>query len=1029
MYVELHAHSYYSLLDGVPSPEELVEQAAKYEMPALALTDHDALYGLPCFVQAAEQAGIEPIIGTELTLANGGGHLTLLAENDVGYANICQLITLARRDQQKGIAALPWRLLADHAKGIIALSGCRRGEIARALLERDFDKARRTTERFAAIFGKANFFLELQRHHERGDRRVNEGLVALAQQLGLRLVATGNVHYLSPDDAPIHDILTCIHHRAPLECANGLLRSNREYFFRSPQDMAALFAEWPDALQATLDIAERCNARPPAGPQTLPSIPLPSDIPAIAYLRRLCEEGLERKVRRAARREYRAALERELTIIGEQGLADYFLVVWDMMRFARSRDILSQGRGSAANALVSYLLDISPIDPLSAGLVFERFLSRERASPPDIDVDFAADRREEVIQYLYRAYGHGHAAMTCTVSTFGARQAVRDMGMVLGFPEETLDRISDSLDEHNAADLPSSSGLRARFGAQVDSPRWQQLLTLAARLDGYPRHLGIHNGGMVLSGPPLAQQIPIEPASMEDRTVVQWDKDALEMMGWIKLDVLGLRALSAISDACDIVAAQTGKRPDLNALRFDNPEVYALIRRGETLGVFQVESRAQASLIPRFQPRDFHDLTIEISLIRPGPVQGGMVHPYLNRRNGLEPVRYLHPLLQPALEETLGIVLFQEQVLKVARDLAGFTAGEGELLRRALGNKRAKEQIESFRERFVTGAQRKGVPLKIAKQVFEQLAAFGSYSFAKSHASAFAVLTYWSAWLKRYHPLAFFAGILRNEPMGFYAPHVVVSDAMRSGVKFLPVDVRYSQARTTVQGDAIRLGLDYVRGFGAEHIEALLGERERRRFASLADLVKRTGLDRPHVEALVQAGALDYLGERRQLLWDIAEAFRLAKRPRELPLKSPDEQVKLPPMDRHTRLSTAFAFTGVSLDGHLTELRRDAFTQAGARSISELSQLKHGQRVKVGGLIVTLQRPPTAKGYAFLALVIWTNDVKPESFKMADIVIPPKVYGECREALRGSALVVVDGTLQQLKPSIIIVAAKVSRLP
>jgi error-prone DNA polymerase len=1015
-YVELHAHSYYSLLDGVPSPEELVEQAARYEMPALALTDHDALYSLPRFVQAAERAGIKPIIGAELTLVNGGGHLTLLAENDAGYANICRLITLARRDQQKGIAALPWRVLADHATGIIALSGCRRSGIGRALLERDFDAASRIAQRFAAIFGRDGFFLEMQRHHERGDRRVNDGLAALSQRLGLRLVATGNVHYLSPEDAPIHDILTCIQHRAPLDRANGLLRVNREYFFRAPKDMAALFAEWPDALQATLDIAERCTATPPIGPQTLPGIATPDDMPAIAYLRRLCEEGLERKVKRAARREYRASLERELTIIGEQNLADYFLVVWDMLRFARSRDILCQGRGSAANALVSYLLDISPIDPLSAGLVFERFLSRERASPPDIDVDFAADRREEVIQYLYRTHGHAHAAMACTVSTFGARQAVRDVGMVLGFSEETLDRISNSLDEHSAASLPSSSGLRATFGAQVDSPRWQQLLTLAARLDGFPRHLGIHNGGMVLSDRPLAEQIPIEPASMEDRTVVQWDKDALEMMGWIKLDVLGLRALSAISDACDIVAVQTGERPDLNALRFDDPEVYALIRRGETLGVFQVESRAQASLIPRFQPRDFHDLTIEISLIRPGPVQGGMVHPYLNRRDGVEPVRYLHPLLQPALEETLGIILFQEQVLKVAHDLAGFTPGEGELLRRALGNKRAKEQIESFRERFVAGARRKGVPRKVAVQVFEQLAAFGGYSFAKSHASAFAVLTYWSAWLKRYHPLAFFAGILRNEPMGFYAPHVVVSDAMRAGVKFLPVDVRCSQARTTVEGDAIRLGLDYMHGFGAEHIEALISERERRRFASLADLVRRTGLDRPHIEALVQAGALDYLGDRRQLLWDIAEAFRLAKRPRELPLKSPDEQARLSPMDRHTRLSTAFAFTGVSLDGHLTELRRDAFTRAGARSIGELSQLKHGQKVRVGGLIVTLQRPPTANGFAFLALEDPTG--------LVNVVVAPQVYAQYREAIH-STFVIIDGVVQKHHGAINVVAVEV----
>jgi error-prone DNA polymerase len=602
MYVELHAHSYYSLLDGVPSPEALVQRAADLEMPALALTDHDALYGVARFARAAEQAGIKPIFGAELTLTNGGGHLTLLAQDETGYANLCRLITLARRDQQKGLAALPWRWLADHNEGLIALSGCRRSEIARALLDRDARSARGFAERSAAIFGRDNFFLELQRHHQRGDRRLNAGLTALAQQLDVRLVATGNVHYLSPDEAPLHDVLTCIHHRVSLDQANDLLRSNAEYYFRSPDEMAVLFAEWPDALRATLDIAERCHARLPAGPQTLPSISTlpapcgPGHSPA-KHLRHLCQAALERKgLRRKAEDGYQATLDRELSIIVEQELVGYFLIVWDLVRFARSQGILCQGRGSAANSLVAYLLDITPIDPLSAGLVFERFLSRERATAPDIDLDFDAHRREEVIQYLYRQYGHDHVAMACTVVTFGAKQAVRDVGMVLGFPSEVLDRVSASVEGHSA-----SAGLRATFGGQIDTPRWQQFLSLTAALGGFPRHLGIHNGGMVLCALPLAERIPIEPATMEERTVVQWDKDALEMAGWVKLDVLGLRMLSAIADACDIVAARTDQRPDLSVLGCDDPKVYDMLCRGETIGVFQVESRAQATLIPRFQ--------------------------------------------------------------------------------------------------------------------------------------------------------------------------------------------------------------------------------------------------------------------------------------------------------------------------------------------------------------------------------------------------------------------------------------------
>ncbi len=1016
MYIELHAHSYFSLLDGVPSPEQLVQRAAELDMPAIALTDHDALYGAARFDRACRQAGIKPIFGTELTLVNGGGHLTLLAENDRGYANLCRLITLARRDQNKGMAALPWRLLVNQVEGIIALSGCRYSEIARALLNRDMGKARRVAERFSAIFGQNYFFLELQHHHERGDRRLNAGLSALAHELDLRLVATGDVHYLDPNDAPLHDILTCIRHRVPLNEAGDLLRSNAEYYLRSPDEMGAMFKEWPDALQATLDIADRCTAHIAIGPQRLPEIMIPNAQSPAEYLWALCEAGLVRKVGSDAQRTaYRETLDRELSIIEAQGLTNYFLIVRDLVQFARSKSILCQGRGSAANSLVAYLLDITPIDPLSIGLVFERFLSPERATAPDIDIDFAADRREEAIQYLYEKYGHDHAAMACTVVTFGAKQAIRDVGMALGFSDETLDRASKNLDSHSAANIETSSTLRAAFGDQIDSARWQQLLKWTAAIDAFPRHLGIHNGGLIISGPPLIEQIPIEPATMDDRSVVQWDKDSLELAGWIKLDVLGLRMLAAIADAVKIIE-QSQQAIDLTALRFDDPKVYDMICRGETIGVFQVESRAQASLIPRFQPRSFADLTIEIALIRPGPVQANMVHPYLNRRDRIERVAYLHPKLKPALEETHGVILFQEQVLKVARELAGFTAGEGELLRRALSHKRADEQIESFREKFLKGAQANGVSIKIAEQVFEQLKAFGGYSFSKAHAAAFAVITYWSAWLRCYYPTAFFAGLLRHQPMGFYPAHVVVNDAIRSGVKMLPIDLRYSQAEAIAERGAIRLGLSYINGFGLEAIEVIETEKQRGPFRSLIDLVKRTDLDRRKVEALVLAGAVDYLGERRQLLWDIAEAYRLAHRPKELPLKSPDEQAKLPAMNHADRLATTFAYTGVSVEAHLSTLRRDVFTRAGARSIKDLPQMKHGQAVTIGGIIVARQHPPTAKGFAFLAVE--------DSDGMVNVVVSPDVYTQYRSAIH-AAFVIIEGVVQKDHQAINVIAREV----
>jgi error-prone DNA polymerase len=1015
-YVELHTHSSHSLLDGVAHPEALVAQAAACGMEALALTDHDGLYGAVRFVQAAQEAGIKPILGAEVTLTDGS-HLTLLAETKRGYTNLCRIITLARRGQPKGTASLSRRDLVAHTEGLIALSGCRRGEVARLILEGEQSPALEAAQRTARIFGRANYYIELQRHYQPGDLRLIGRLLALADRLDLPVVATGNVHYLDASQRPAHDVLTCVRHGVTLEDAGNLLRSNNEARFRSPEEMAELFAFVPSALESTLHIARRCAsaaAFPPGGPQALPRFPIPRGGSPNGLLRTLCREALAQRYPVDPPEDL---LDYELGVIAQLGLANYFLIVWDIVRMARESGIRCQGRGSAANSLVAHLLGITPIDPVQSGLVFERFLSPERPSPPDIDIDFAADRREEVIQAVYRRYGRDHAAMACTLVTFRARSAVQDTARALGFPPSLVERLASALDVRDAASVKESEGLTASFGDDLITGPFQHLLRIVPQLEGIPRHLGIHNGGMVLSGPPLCDLVPLEPATMEDRVVTQWDKEGLEGAGMIKIDLLGLRMLSAVEDAVTIVEAQTGQRPDLETLSFDDPAVFDMLCRGETIGVFQIESRVQASLVRRFQPRSFADLVVQISLIRPGPVQAQMVHPYLRRREGMEIVRYLHPSLEPALAETLGVIVFQEQVLKVARDLAGFTAGEAELLRRALSHKRAGEAINRFWERFLEGAAARGVNRRITAQVFAQLRAFGGYAFPKSHAAAFAVITYQSAWLRCYHPAAFFAALLRHQPMGFYPAHVVVSEARRRGVEIRPVDVEASSVRATVEDEAIRLGLSVVHRLGEAGSERLTDARRSGPFRSLADFCRRTRLGRQAVEALILAGAFDGWGvPRQQLIWDLQAAMEAAGGPPELELEVPEERARFGFLSSLGRLWTEMAATGITSRAHIISTVAPQLRAMGVTPSRELEEVEHGAKVWVGGVVVSHQRPPTAKGVAFLALE--------DEGGLVNVVLRPKVYEESRAALR-SMFVVVEGQLQRRGEAISVLARRV----
>jgi error-prone DNA polymerase len=1000
-YIELHAHSYYSLLDGASSPRTLVQQAHTLGMTAIALTDHDNLYGAVVFQQACDEYGIQPIFGAEMTLEDGT-HLTLLVRNAMGWANLCQLIRIAQHNAPKGEASLPMNALPHHADGLICLTGCAQGAIPQALIQGDEFGAKDWLAKYLAWFGEGHVWLELQAHHHAEDAERNRLLVQLAQTMQVGIVATNNVHYVACDDHRLQDVLVCIRHNTTLEDAHAYLRTNSEYYLKSADEMADLFCAHPQSLQNTHLIAQECQFRLSFGLQDLPHIDLPEDQFAPHYLRTLCTTSPRWRNTPPQRRQ----LKHELRIIQQAGLAHYFLLVWDIVRFAQSEGIRCQGRGSAANSLVAYLLGISPVDPIRHRLVFERFLSAERQVVPDIDIDFDAARREEVIQYVYAKYGDDHAAMACTFITYRSRSAMRDVGKALGIPSALLDSLTREVDRYGAS---TQESLREHT---PDAPLWQHWRDLVQRIRGIPRHLGIHNGGMILMGAPLAQRLPTEPASMEGRVVVQWDKDSLEDAGIVKVDILGLRMLSVVAQASHEVGV------DVDALDFSDPRVYRMISEADTVGVFQVESRAQMQMLPRFRPRHFNDLIIAISLIRPGPLQGDMVHPYLRRRLGEEPIQYFHPSLKPALQETLGVILFQEQVLKVARDMAGFTAGQGELLRRALGKKDAIQALEALRDDFVRGAIQNDVPEEIAQRVFQKLLGFGSYSFPKSHAAAFAVLVYQSAYIRKHHPVAFFTALLNNQPMGFYTPSVVVNDARRHGLRVLNVDIQRSDVLAqVVDKRTLRLGLATIRGMGEPRAQQLVEARQQAPFRSLLDALQRACLPSRVWEQLIQAGALDTWGERRALLWELGRAQHMLGDTLDL---DASEEIQLPSPSRMALLRMALEATGVSADDHVMSILRDDMQAQNILHSRDIQRVPDGHSIQCAGLVVVKQAPPTAKGFRFLTLE--------DEWGFINVIVRPTVYEPHRRIIRQARVLWVGGTLQRERHVVNVLAEKFARV-
>lgn len=1033
-YAELHCHSYFSLLDAASSPESLVTRGAELGLRGLALTDHDSLAGAVRFWTAAQRGGLAALIGAEVTLTHGH-HLTLLAETQEGYGNLCRLVTASRIAQVDGrmpeadwpgkvTPTLTWDRLGMHSNGLIALTGCRCGPVAGAVRRGEEAEARCALDRLRETFGAGCLYVELQHHDLPDDDRVLRGLLRLAHRTKLPVVATNNVHYATRSGSKLRDALIAIRCNTTLEEAQrgGHLPLNSSYALPSPLEMARRFAERPDALTNSVAIAERCRVsldfsglRLPAFLATSP--PAQSSASPFLMLYELCHANLFTRYPDLQPKALKQ-LTHELEIIEQASLAEYFLVVWDIVRFARSLGIRCQGRGSAANSIVAYLLGITNVDPLAYNLLFERFLSSDRFTMPDIDIDFAADRREEVIQYIYEKYGRSHTAMVCNVVTYQARSALRDLGKALAIPAETIGQIERRLDTnspHAAAEkieawLAADDAVRGAgdvsslIGSASSTIR---LLPLLRQIDGCPHHLSIHSGGMLITRAPLDAIVPLEPATMPERFVCQWDKESVEDAGLIKIDLLALRTLGVVSEALTYITEITGSAPDLDALPLDDPVVYQMLQRADTIGAFQVESRAQQQMLPRLKPACFEDIVVEVAIVRPGPIQGGAVHPYLRRRTGEEPVRYVHPSLEPVLRESLGVLLFQEQAIRMAVTAAGFTAGEADRLRRALSRSRSDAEMAALRSRFVQGATQRGLDELEAEAIFTQLAGFAGYGFCKSHAASFALIAYQTLWLKCYHAPAFYCALLNQQPMGFYPPEVLIGDARRHGIETLPPDIQRSCCRYTLErlgkhGWALRTGLCTIAQVGETAWKRIEAARSASGFADLEDFCRRTRLSAAVVTNLIRAGALDGLGERRQLLWRLGDlgnhldGFDLTTEPSVAPL---------PALSAMEQTAWEYELMELSPERQVMVHYRSALRSRGILSTWQIKQMEAGRQVRVAGYVVVRQRPATANGILFMSLE--------DESGLLDLVVKPAVYARLREVIRGHALLIVGGVVQR----------------
>lgn len=1042
-YAELHSHSNFSFLDGASPPEELIEEAARLGLHGLAITDHDGFYGVVRMAEAAEEfPQLKTIFGAELSLGldtpqNGiadprGSHLLVLARGQEGYHRLSGAITAAQlAGAEKGRPIYDLDDLAERASGHwLVLTGCRKGRVRQALVDENTKAAARELGDLVERFGRDNLAVELHHHGNPLDDAHNDALAALAARQGLPVVATGNVHYATPERHRLATALAAVRARRSLDDMDGWLPASGAAHVRSGAEMAAKFARYPGAIERTVEFADDLAFRLRSVKPGLPKQDVPPGHTAMSWLRHLVWEAVPVKYPKATDAD-RERIERELAVIEQKDFPGYFLIVHDIVREARSRGILCQGRGSAANSAVCYLLNITAVDSIYYKLPFERFLSSLRDEEPDIDVDFDSDRREEIIQYVYRKYGRYNAAQVANVISYRPKVAVRDMAKALGHSPGQQDAYSKQIERHSLTT------------GDHDIP--EPVIELAQQVLTFPRHLGIHSGGMVLTDRPVGEVVPIEHGRMDGRTVVQWDKDDCAWMGLVKFDLLGLGMLAAIQYCFDLVRDHLGEAWELSTIPREEAGVYDMLCRADSIGVFQVESRAQMGLLPRLQPRKFYDLVVEIAMIRPGPIQGGAVHPYVRRKLGREKVTYAHPKLVEPLERTLGIPVFQEQLMQVAMAVGNCTGEDADLLRRAMGSKRGVERIEKLREKLYAGMAENGLTQEASDDIYRKIQAFANFGFAESHSLSFALIVYASSWLKLHYPAAFLASLLRAQPMGFYSPASLVSDARRHGVEVRKPDVLVSGAEAGLEGlgretpvpppaclafeqppvpdfdrsapfstddhrrdarVAVRLGLAEVKGIGSALAERIVSERETRGpYRDQADLVHRVGLTTPQLEALAAAGAFDCFGLTvREALWMAGSAAQNRAEYLAGTLVTVQPPLFRLPTEAEVLIADLWA-TGISTTDHPVHHVRPLLDDRGVLPAAQLATAESGRRIEVGGVVTHRQRPSTASGITFMNLE--------DESGLVNVICSVGVWKRYRRVARESSALIVRGILER----------------
>jgi error-prone DNA polymerase len=1043
MYTELHARSAFSFLEGASVPEEMATACARQGMSAMAVLDRDGVYGAPRFYLAAKKSSVKAHIGAEVTSAWGWRYPLLVASRE-GYQNLCRLITRMKLRARKGEGHVEREEIAQLRTGLICMTGGEEGPLAAALQQGGVAPGTECVRQLCDLFGRKNVYVELQRHFGREEEARNQTAVEIARKLSLPLLATNGVCHATPEERELLDVFTCIRHHRVLATAGRLLCRNSERHLKSPAEMERLFADLPEAIANTQELSSRLEFALNDLGYEFPKYPVPEGSSPMQFLRERTYEGVISRYG-SGNEKVRKQINRELALIEKLDLPGYFLIVWDIVRFCREKNILVQGRGSAANSAVCYALGITAVDPVGMELLFERFLSEERGEWPDIDLDLpSGDQRERAIQYVYERYGKLGAAMTANVITYRGRSAAREIGKALSFDPETLGRLASLVgaweykDEHDTFERHFHDA-----GFDIKHPKIRKFFELCVKVQDLPRHLGQHSGGMVVCQGQLDAVVPLEPATMPGRVVVQWDKEDCADMGIVKVDLLGLGMMAVLEDSLNLIRDHQAEEVDLARLPADDAVVYETLRKADTVGMFQIESRAQMACLPRLRPVKFYDIVVQVAIIRPGPIVGKMVHPYLKRRQGREAPECLHPSLEPVLARTLGVPLFQEQLLRMAMIASGFTGGEAEELRRAFGFKRSEKRMKEVEVKLRRGMEKNGITGKVQDTIVKSITSFALYGFPESHAASFALLAYASAYLKCHYLAAFTAAILNNQPMGFYSPATLVKDAQRHGLRVRAIDVTCSDWLCTIERDGeklcVRLGLRFVKGLREEVGREIVRERGVRVFRSIDDLKLRVpGLSKSELTALAEIGALNFVGSkagfhRRDALWQIERASRRAG-----PLleeceesevliaeeESGDSSVAqyspLEPMTPEARLISDFRNTGMTVGPHPMSYHREGLRRQGILSARDLHHVADGERVRVAGAVIARQRPGTAKGFVFLSLEDETG--------IANAIITPQLFQEDHVVVVNQQFLLIEGRLQNQDNVISVKAERVRAL-